>query len=68
MQWPSDPFTGDFYLLPSVTSFMFCTSIVLALFHIRADLAVGCDLAPLAYSAVDAIKSLASALAAKFGL
>ena len=47
----------------------FHLSYILLLFlRLRADLAVGYDLAPLSLSAVGAIKSLASAIAAKFGL
>ena len=42
--------------------------IILVLILLRADLAVGYDLAPLASSAVGAFKSLAAALRAKLGL
>ena len=42
--------------------------IFLVFFHLRADLAVGYDLAPLSSSALVAIKSFASAVAAKFSL
>ena len=51
-------FRHEFYIL----------YIILVLILLRADLAVGYDLAPLASSAVDAFKSLAAALRAKLGL
>ena len=51
-------FRHEFYIL----------YIILVLILLRADLAVGYDLAPLASSAVGAFKSLAAALRAKLGL
>ena len=60
---------GCFYrcdTFPSFLCFTYC--IILVLILLRADLAVGYDLAPLASSAVGAFKSLAAALCAKLGL
>ena len=58
--------------LPNFLKFLLKVSSVvyftLVFFRIRADLTVGFDLAPLSSSAVGAVKSLASAVAAKFGL